>query len=263
MLTESILRACRRRAWQPASLPLLAAVLAPALAIGQPAPALVVDGNRIRPGIDSLAVHVIRGDDTVRTGMMVDEIAVREQGGEALLVRVYRSGDRVLGLRLDTIVDRLPTLAPVRHRSRTERRQEFLDFTAAGVTGWLRLASGDSSAVSRELSGQFFNGSSVDLVLRAAPLDSVWQAAIPAFLPTTRTVVPLQARVTGREVVEGEQAWRVVVDFAGVPVTFWIGERTRSLLRQSMRIAPDAEILFARPRLPEVRKRALGAGGEG
>lgn len=69
-------------------------------------------------GTDSLAVFFIRGTDTVRTGIIVDDLQVDSSVAKRHLVRVYRTEDQVLGQGVDTIVDFLGTLRPFAHYSR-------------------------------------------------------------------------------------------------------------------------------------------------
>jgi hypothetical protein len=205
------------------------------------------DARRLTPGVDSLAVFLVRGADTTRTGSLRDEIRMVRVGGRDLVQRVYVSADRVLGARIDTLVDVAASLQPVRHRSRSARTVEAIDFTAGRATGWMRLANQDSLSVDAAAAGAY-NASSFDLVLRASSLRASWEASVPVFLPTTRTVVPLHARVTGTETIDGELCWRVQAEFTGTPVTFWIGQTSRRLRQQVMQARPDLQILF-RPAL--------------
>ena len=207
------------------------------------------DARRLQPGVDSLAVFLVRGTDTTRTGTLRDELTVITAGGAPALRRVYVTMDQVLGTRVDTLVDVLADLRPLQHRSRTDRALEAIDFAAGRATGWMRLANGDSAAVDAVAAGAF-NASSFDLVLRASSLRAGWDVTVPAFLPTTRAVSPFRARVTGVETVGGEGCWRVQAEFTGTPVTFWIGQTSRALRQQVMQVRPDVQILF-RPAAPQ------------
>lgn len=234
---------------------LLVATLAvgalPALASAQrPVPG--PDGRLLRLGVDSLAMYLVQGTDTTRTGTLRDELSVVREDGRELLRREYISIDRVLGTRVDTLVDVRADLRPVRHRSHTDRAVEAVDFAAGRATGWLRLANGDSVAV--DAAADAFNASSFDLVLRASPLRDGWEATVPAFHPTTRAVMALRARVVGVEHVAQERCWRVQAEFGGTPVTFWIGQTSRALRRQVMQVRPDVQILF-RPMTTSTRAR--------
>jgi hypothetical protein len=230
---------------------LLVVAAAPVVALrgahAQSAPLSGVDGERLRLGTDSMAIYLVRGSDTVPTGAVWDELSRRTEGnGVTVLQRVYRSRDRVLGERVDTVVDQPGTLAPIRLRSRTARSQEFLDFADQRVIGWLRLANGDSVAVDESLPAMVYNSSSFDLVLRSAPLSEGWSAEVPAFLASTRRVLPLRARVDALERIGGEPCWRVEAEFVGMPVTFWIHEQSRALCQQVMQVNPDTQVLFRR-----------------
>jgi hypothetical protein len=237
---------------------LLVATLAvgalPALAAAQ-RPTSGPDGRLLRLGVDSLAMYLVQGTDTTRTGTLRDELSVAHEDGRELLRRVYVSIDRVLGMRVDTLVDVRADLRPVRHRSHTDRAMEAVDFAAGRASGWLRPANGDSVPVDAS-SADAFNASSFDLVLRASPLRDGWEATIPTFHPTTRAVTALRARVVGAEHVAQEWCWRVQAEFAGTPVTFWIGRTSRALRQQVMQVRPDVQILFRPMTTPTPSRRA-------
>lgn len=221
------------------------------VATAQTAPRAIPDGMQLRPGVDSLAMYLIRGTDTTQTGMLRDELTVLAPptpGAPERLQRVYVSVDRVFGSRVDTIVDARRDLQPITFRSVTDRGQETIDFRGGRATGWLRLSNADSVAVDVRLPATgAFNASSFDLVLRAAPLRAGWTGTVPGFIATSRAVTDFQARVTGTEVVDGEPCWRVQAEFGGTPVTFWIGTTTRVLRQQVMQVRPDVQILFRHP----------------
>ena len=224
-------------------------LLASLVALGLPIAASAQSrpsGVLLRPGIDSLAVFMVRGADTARTGTVVDELSIDVEGSRRVWRRVYRSSDRILGNRLDTLVDDQATLRPVRHASRSSRSVELLSFGPQRVKGWMRLPNGDSVTVDVPLTGDAYNSSTVDLVLRASPLSDGWETTVSMFLPNTRTSVPLTARVRGSDTVDGIATWRVDADFTGMPVTFWIAKDSRQLVRQAMHIRPDVTILFTK-----------------
>jgi len=234
-------------------IPALLFVAAGSAAAQQPAP----DGTLIRAGIDTMAVFVINDTDTTRTGTVIDEISIVNSKWGRVLRRVYRSRDRVMGVRVDTLIDNSTTLAPVSIRSRPTGSYEFIDFVAGRATGWLLLANGDSVAVDAPIPGTVFSASSFDLVLRASPLSETWKVEVPSFLPSTRTVVMLTARVVAAEMVDGAPAWRIQADFAGTPVTFWVDRDSRRLVKQLMQIRPDLAILHMRTQLPPSTPRRI------
>jgi hypothetical protein len=201
------------------------------------------DGRRLTLGVDSLAVYLIRGPDTTRIGMIVDDL----RQVETRLIRIYRSTDAVLGSRLDTIVDEWPGLRPLGHRSVSQQLVHRLEFDSASVTGWIRLANGDSSDVDQPLPPGSVNGASLDVLLRATDLQPGERFTVPAFLVHTRTVVPLRGRVDRSEDLAGQPCWVVVTDFGGMPVTFWIDQRSRRLRQQFLQVGADTGVLFKDP----------------
>jgi len=225
----------------------LAASLAHAAAASAQVTVLDVDGRRLQPGTDTLAVYVVRGGDTTRTGSVVDELRVIAGDDGAAIQRVYVTRDRVLGTGLDSIFDQLRTLSPIRERVSGTLRSGELAFLPGRVNGWMRFASGDSAAVEAPLTAGAYNAATFDLVLRAADLRAGWEADVQAFEPASRRVVPLMARVTGTERIDGHDCWRVAADFAGTDVTFWIDRDTRQLRQQVMDISPGVRMLFRSP----------------
>lgn len=205
---------------------------------------LGVNAARLSMGVDSLAIFLIRNGDTIRTGTVWDELGIVEDDHGAQLQRVYRSADRVMGIRVDTVVDAFPSLTPARYHSRSSNGREHLEYTGTHVRGWVLLANGDTVSVETALPETTFSSASFDLVLRAAPLTDGWEAEIPVFLTSTRTVVPLHARVAGSELIGAQACWRVEANFAGSAVTFWIAENSRELCRQVMHLRPGVQIMF-------------------
>jgi len=217
---------------------------------------LELDVRRIRPGTDSMVMYLVRGADTTRAGEISDEIAVAREGGSSTLRRVHASASSVTGMDIDTLVDDAATLRPIRARGAGAMGSVALDFAAGRITGWARTDDGDSVAVDTTPEGVFYNSSTLDLVIRAAPLRDGWTAEIPVYLSTRGEVVPIRAAVAASETVDGVACWRVEVDFTGMPVTFWIEKDSRAMARQVMRMAPGVEVLFRRAGPAPGRARA-------
>lgn len=220
--------------------------VAPFHLAAQAGPISGVDGERLKLGVDSMEIFLVRGSDTVSTGMAWDELSHTQWRGAPALRRIYRSRDRVLGVRVDTIIDEPGSLRPLSHRSRTARSRESLDFSSEHVVGWTYDASGDSTAVAIDIPAGVYNGSSFDLLLRAAPLSEDWAVEIPSFVASSGRVLPLRARVVEKEIIGRQDCWRVDGDFGGTPVTFWIEEQSRDLCQQVMEFGPGIHILFRR-----------------
>jgi hypothetical protein len=229
---------------------ILATATSPGAVQGQARPG---DGTRLRAGIDSLFIYTINGNDTAATGRVRDELSVIKEGTEERLLRVYASTDAILGSRLDTIVDRRADLVPRYHHSQTSSGSELVRFTGRAAVGYARLASGDSVGIRAALPEGTINGSSFDLFLRSSDLRIGKRVSVTAFEANSRSLVPLDAKVTGEDVVSGEPCWRAEAAFGGTAVHFWIGKTSKRLHQQLMFIRPDFQILFRST--PHVQKR--------
>jgi hypothetical protein len=214
-----------------------------------------VDGTRLRAGVDSLFIYAINGKDTTATGRVRDELSVIRDGAEERLLRVYASTDAVLGSRLDTIVDRRTDLAPRYHHSQSSSGTEVVQFSDRAAVGYARLASGDSVGIRAALPEGAINGSTFDLFLRSSDLHIGKRVSVTAFTANARSLVPLEAKVVGEDVVSGEHCWRAEAAFGGTAVHFWIGKTSKRLHQQLMFIRPDFQILF--------RSTPLGQKGPG
>lgn len=220
-------------------------LLVPALLAAQaPAPA----GSRLTPATDTLASYLIQGTDTTQTGIVIDELTVRDVDGIRVLHRVYRTESARLGNTLDTLVDQYASLVPIRQHSRSRRAIELVSFAGFRARGVLLQPTGDSIRIDVPLPTPVYSSSSFDLVLRASPLAEGWSATVPAFVTSSRAVVGMTARVAGIERVDGEECWRVEGEFMGMSVAFWVSRTTRRLCKQEMRIQAGMTVLYAKPR---------------
>jgi hypothetical protein len=204
------------------------------------APPPKVDGHRIPLQVDSFAIYLLRGRDTLRTGWVRDEIS----SDGVNLTRVYASDDKVLGAQLDTIVDRLSDLAPVSYRSRSSSLVAQVRFDSLAASGWIRLINGDSSSLAVPLPRPVYDGTSFDLVARAGELAEGVTVNVPVFLVESRSTASFPGAVTGSESVDGHDCWVFRGDFGSMPVTFWIDKSSRALRRQLMQIESNVSILF-------------------
>jgi hypothetical protein len=204
------------------------------------------DPSTLQTGTDTLYQYLVRGQDTTFIGMVVDELTVRTLDGRRVLHRVYAGTSRLSGTSRDTLVDDASTLSPLRSASYRASGIETVTYERGHVRGWLRQPTGDSVRIDVATPRRVFSSASFDLVLRASPLAEGWQDTVPAFLPSGRVVVPMTARVAGRERIDGTECWRVEAEFMGMPVTFWVDHRTRKLCRQEMRPQAGITLLYMR-----------------
>jgi hypothetical protein len=206
-----------------------------------------VDGTRLRAGMDTLHVWRMQGTDSTRTGTIIDELRVSDEGGQRVLRRSYRTIDDARGTSVDSMVDRLPSLAPLEHRSYGSNETTSIRFADGRVKGTIRPTTGDSVVLDSPVPEGIINFASFDLAVRAAPLAVGLQAEVPALLASQRAIAPLRIHVTRLEQIGGMRCWRVEAEFTGMPVIFWVSEETRTLCRQEMRPGPGVVLVFARP----------------
>ena len=213
-------------------------------------------GSRLTEHVDTLESFLIRGRDTTRYGRAIDELRIVERQGRRVLQRVYRSEALGSGAQVDTLIDDFETLAPIQQTSRSSRAIELIAFSSSRAIGWMWQPTGDSLRIDVPLNGRTFSSSSFDLVLRASPLADGWRTSVPAFVTSSRAVVPMTARVNGKEVVDGVSCFRVDAEFQGMPVTFWIAEASRRMCKQEMRPQVGLVLLF---RSPKATRDRIGA----
>lgn len=218
------------------------------------AQAVQVNPQLLRERTDTLYSYLVRGADTMFTGVVTDELSMRTIDGRRALHRVYSSESSLSGPSRDTIVDDATTMAPIRSASASGRGIERVRFDGGRARGLLRMTSGDSIPIDVALPSPVYSSSSFDLVLRASDLAEGWSTTIPSFVPSSRVVIPMTARVVTRERIDGLDCWRVDADFMGMSVTFWIEHETRALCRQEMRPQVGVSLLLTRYRPRAMRR---------
>jgi hypothetical protein len=216
-------------------------------ALAQTPPGPQPDGRRLRLASDSFDVYVVRLGQPQRTGFLVDRLDTVRVDGEAMLRRIQRTSDAVLGSSVDTLVDALATLQPRSVRSHSDRGTEFLDWQTRRVVGVVEEPDSPARSIDSPLPSGWYSSASFDLILRACPLADGYGVAVPTFSGRLGSRV-LTARVTGSEEIEGHgDTWRIEADFGGLPVTFWVRKSSRRLVRQVMYISPALEIMLVVP----------------
>lgn len=200
----------------------------------------------LQPGTDTLYQYLIRGTDTTFVGTVIDALERTTLDGRAVLRRVYSGDSRLTGASRDTLIDDAATLRPLRTASYSLRAIEHVEYSRERAVGWRQQPTGDSVRIDVAIPAQVYSASSFDLVLRAAELDDGWAATVPAFVASSRVVVPMTAKVVGEERVDGWECWRVDAEFMVMAVTFWVERETRKLCRQEMRLQVGMALLFTR-----------------
>ena len=117
--------------------------------------------------------------------------------------------------------------------------------------GWSEAEGRPSRTIKRPATPDVFDAGTFDLLVRSAALSEGYAIEVRGLLADPDTIAILRARVTGSDSVRAEgdrflSAWVVDMEFAGLASTMWIEKTARRLLRQTIRLSPDATILMER-----------------
>ena len=198
----------------------------PRIEVGSP----LVDGSRIRPGEDTLAVLTGSGERPENAQILLLRTAVDS-------TRITRV-ERIMGepAPLDSFVVARVGLRPLYAAPRdAEGKRSTVTFEPAAV---VREAEGRRQR--QPLERPAFYANSLDMLLRALPLREGMQGSLVMYEPERARTVRANVRVLGLERVitadDGScSGWRLQVDgpdrYRG---TFWIGERSGTLVRMEV-----------------------------
>ncbi len=208
------------------------------------------DITRLTLGKDSLAVSLAQGGQERQIGLAWDELALVE-GPDVRLWRVYRMENALFGPLLDTVVFELPSLRTFTRRTIGYLNSDSLFVVGDTVRGWQQRRKEPREPVVLYLPPGTIDANAFDLAIRAtdwAPgVTREWQA----YLPGQPGFLRMGARFEGMEVVRQRdgreiECWRILGDYAGSPVTFWIDPRDRGMVKQSIGLSRGAVMVLAR-----------------
>lgn len=225
------------------------AVIATACAASAQAGPPDVRIDRVRTGVDSMQIYLVRGGQPTHVGMLWDAVEVIDHAGSPAVRREYRTVNQAFGPEHGVYVYRLPGLTPISIDDEGTS-PESLEFRADSVVGWTLLPRRRHN-IARALGSGVYDGTVFDLMIRAGDLREGYRIAIPAYITEMDSILTLAARVTGSERVRVEggrmvDAWVVQMDFAGLASTLWIDKQTRALARQTIDLMPGVSMLMDR-----------------
>lgn len=207
------------------------------VSLAQPA----VDGRRLETGVDSFSVFRVEGGDTTAIGYAVDRL---ERNGTQL-TRVYRQRDSMLGSMVDSVRTDGRSLRTTLDISTSARRRSLIRETADSISGWVRKADGDSTdfAVARQPGA--YDGAMVDLVFRSHDWKASPEIQLTVFeVPGFHRVV--RARLARTETVNGRSCWVIEGHYGSMPLTYWIDQRSRRMLRHFLELPDGGGMLLSR-----------------
>lgn len=213
----------------------------------------------IHPGVDTMTVWMIRGNDTVVAGRLIDNLAIVSDSTGWRFLRIYSSVSILTGSRVDTLIDKVDGLVPQKSVSVIGDSVYRLEFQPGRLRGDIRLPTGMRQPIDIALPTPIINGASFDLLLRGSLLRIGDSVHAIAFTPTVLGgVARMSAKVDGQEEIAGRRTWRVIGIFPpGVRATFWIDQETRDLVQQRLEPARGVVLLFDHraPRATPLRRR--------
>jgi len=202
------------------------------------------------PAADTLSMWLIRGADTVPIGRQVHRFTVRRESAGSLLFRVIFTDAMLFGPRIDTLISNLASGMPVRYVAATPRSVERVDVLDGRARG--RILGPDNQPMDLDLSvpeGAIHAGNiDLDLRSRLLPIGSV--LTLRVFLPAPSGGGDVAMRVEAVETVGSHAAWRIRALNLANALTFWISQRDRSLVRQTMMGPGGEQLLLDRRPLP-------------
>lgn len=222
---------------------------------------LVGQATPLTAAVDTLTIWLIRGRDTIPAGEIIDDLRITARDSGSQFIRVYSTRSRLLPSSVDTIVDWVDGLRPVRTVSVRGDSAYRLDFEPDRVQGDLVIGAGVRRGITLPLPDGTINAASLDLVLRSALLRIGDSVQVMAFTPTVYGgVARIAVRVDGQEEIGRRRAWRLVGIFPpGNRVTFWIDQDTRALLQQKLELPTGVTVLIDRRPVPRVRPQQRAA----
>jgi hypothetical protein len=158
---------------------------------------------------------------------------------------------------VDTVVSRLDTGALLRYVGVTPRGTDRVDVVNGRATGTASGPGGTSVVIDLSLPDSTVLATNLDLVLRSRLLYVGDIVAVRLFVPPLLSVGVAEMRVEAEPLIDGERTWRLAATNLDNKVTYWISQRSRLLLRQTMLGPNGALLLLDRRRIPPPQPRPL------
>lgn len=209
---------------------------------------------RLATGTDTLALWLVERGDTTRSGVVIDEVKVISHDGEPAYQRRYHGSGSLFEGRIDTMVDRVRDLAPLRSVAVRGNRAAAVRFEGGRALGEIFTVLDGVRAIDVAVPDGVVQGGSLDLALRRASLALGDTLHHRLFAPLVTMFTTTTSIVAGLDTVDGRPAWRVMTDFHDIHYTMWIDTTTRVLHRQTLEMPGGLTLLIDRRR-PESGRR--------
>jgi len=222
------------------------------IAVGDPS----IEWERFGPQADSKKIVLIEGGVERVVGITTEEIKVVEVNGQPALQRTQAAESGSLGNRVATTVVLRSTFEPISHHDEHAGATISLHYSGLTISGTRESPDGKAEPFHTTLDRPVFDAQSVEMILRVLPLGQGYVAKLPVYHARLGQVMWVTLRVNGNEEVAAgggriADAWIVETEWGHVPssvgrVTYWIGEKTPELLKQSSVLPSGAVLQFVR-----------------
>lgn len=206
--------------------------------------------DRLGPQADTKRVVLTQAGIDRAAGTTTETIDTIEVDGRPALRRTQTLESDLLGQREATTVVARATFEPISHHDAHAGQALSIRYDGMTVAGTLQRQDGRVEPIHLTLPRPVFDSHSVEMVLRVLPLTTGYSARLPAFHTNTMRVIWITLRVQGAETVnaggEEEDAWILQVDFGHAQQTYWIGQMSRELLKQSSVLEAGTTLTFIR-----------------
>jgi hypothetical protein len=217
------------------------------IGVGDP----TIGWDRLCPQADSKKIVWIEGGTERVVGVTNEEIRGIEVDGQPALQRTQAAESSSLGNRTTTTVVLCSTFEPVSHHDERAEGRILLHYSGLAISGRRESTDGKVEPIHVTLDSPVFDAHSVEMVLRVLPLGQGYVAKLPVYHAHFGQVLKVTLRVQGKEAVDAgggrtADAWVVETDWGQARVTYWIGEKSPELLKQSSVLPTGALLQFVR-----------------
>jgi hypothetical protein len=195
-------------------------------------------------------VWIERGSERV-VGVTTEEIRVIEVDGRQALQRTQAAESPSLGNRTASAVVLRSTFGPLSHHDQHGEGSTSLHYSGLAISGRRTGTDGKVEPIHVTLDSPVFDAHSVEMILRVLPLRQSYVAELPVYHAHFGQVLKVALRVQGKEAVDAgggrmADAWVVETDWGQARVTYWIGQKSPELLKQSLVLPTGALLQFVR-----------------
>ncbi len=199
---------------------------------------------RVATGQFVRAISFVRDGQERRVGTITERISERGSGTSAILIRAQEitMGQRTV---IDTAVSNRSTLAPIWHNSKQPTATMALRFDGRHVTGSHTAGTAAPEPIDQTVDAAVFDSNNQELVMGALPLALGYAARLPMYIYESKGIVWCDLRVVGQETLDGTDAWKLDVSYAGARGSYWFAKATGVMLKSDLVLPTGATMRMA------------------